>query len=83
MGHMALRPHFPCRAFGDLKKLHKFSGASSFRTLGNIGHDGNCGAPNLVMQSKIPRKPTIIRYCVNTLAKRPSLLPSLDVFYLL
>ena len=83
MGHIELRPHFAGRAFGNRKKLHKLSGASSFKTLGNIGHDGDCGAPNLVTQSKIPRKPTIIRDRVNTLTERPSLLPSLDFFYLL
>ena len=57
-GYIELGFNFSGGAFGNGEKLKEVSRTAPFKPFGNIGHDGNCGAPYLITQTEILGKKT-------------------------
>jgi hypothetical protein len=62
------------------KKMNKFSIRPALETFGNIRHDRNGSACDLIDQSKVPRKGPITGELIDSICQLPRSLENIKVF---
>src|SRR5262249_24852191 len=78
--NLQLSTHFAAGALGDEQELNKFSLRSTFKALGDIGHDRRGGSPNLIHETVIRRKWRYPRDGVNAVRQLPRALINVQIF---